>query len=158
VNKPAGAPITDTGSGPRRRALLEARWRARLQRVTELSVAYHDAAATVPAQAGYDDQGRRGRQQLLRQAVAVRRALADTEDALARLAAGRYGRCEQCATVVPPGVLALNPETRYCARCLPDSGPTSDGPRRSQDVTGGRALRWSSPGTATGSGPRVRSM
>jgi DnaK suppressor protein len=156
VNKAPSAPFTDTGSGPRRRALLEARWRARLQRVTELSVAYHDAVAAGPAQAGYDDQDQDGRKQLLRQTVALRRALADTEDALARLAAGRYGRCEQCATVVPPGVLALNPEIRYCARCLPDSGPTSDGPRRSQDATGGQALRWSARGTAAGRGPRVQ--
>ena len=31
--------------GPAWRALLEAQWRARLQDVTELSLAYHDAAA-----------------------------------------------------------------------------------------------------------------
>ena len=37
----AGAP------GPRWRALLEARWQAHVQEVTELSLAYHVAAAAV---------------------------------------------------------------------------------------------------------------
>ena len=36
------------GSAPARRAILEARWRIRLQEVTELSVAYHTAAADTP--------------------------------------------------------------------------------------------------------------
>ena len=35
-------------SGPRWRALLEDRWQAHLQEVTELSLAYHVAAAAVP--------------------------------------------------------------------------------------------------------------
>jgi RNA polymerase-binding transcription factor DksA len=125
-----------------RRSVLEARWRVRLQQLTELSIAYHDAAATVPEPSGLDDHARITRQSrhLLSQAVAVRRALADTEEALLRLAAGRYGRCEQCAASVPPRVLALDPEARYCARCG-SSRPTSGAPRQSPDVTDGRARR-----------------
>jgi RNA polymerase-binding transcription factor DksA len=107
--------------GPRWRALLEMRWRARLQEVTELALAYHEAAAA----AGHGGSGE-GRlqverllrlQRLLRRTVTSRRALADTEEALARLSAGRYGRCESCAGAIPARRLAATPETRYCARC-----------------------------------------
>jgi RNA polymerase-binding transcription factor DksA len=107
------------GRVPRWRSLLEARWQARLQDVTELSVAYHDAAAALALSAGGDQAppARRRLRRLLQEAVTARRALADTEDALARLANGRYGHCEHCASVVPPDLLALEPETRYCPRC-----------------------------------------
>ena len=54
---------------------------------------------------------------LLGRAVAARRKLADVEEALGRLAAGRYGRCEQCESAIPAGLLALIPEARYCPRC-----------------------------------------
>jgi DnaK suppressor protein len=50
-------------------------------------------------------------------AVAARRRLEDVEEALARLAAGRFGRCEQCDALIPAGLLALIPEARYCPRC-----------------------------------------
>jgi DnaK suppressor protein len=114
--------------GPRWRALLEMRWRARLQEVTELALAYHEAAA-----AGHsaDGSGERGLQvaqrlqrlrRLQRRTVTSRRALADTEEALARLSAGRYGRCESCAGAISAQRLAATPETRYCARCARGRG------------------------------------
>jgi DnaK suppressor protein len=109
-----GGDTPATAGGPRWRALLEARWRARLQEVTELALAYHDAAA-----AGQDVCGGEGTprlQRLLRRTVASRRALADTEEALARLSAGTYGWCEGCAGAIPPQRLAAVPETRYCTR------------------------------------------
>jgi RNA polymerase-binding transcription factor DksA len=110
---------------PRWRVLLESRWRARLLEVTELSLAYHDAAAApvrsdgpdgvqIPVQAG----GRQLRR-LLSRAVDARRALADTEEALVRLAAGSFGRCEHCTQPIPAADLALIPEARYCPRCAP---------------------------------------
>jgi DnaK suppressor protein len=115
--------------GPRWRALLEMRWRARLQEVTELALAYHEAAE---AAAGHGTGGSgEGRlqvrrllrlQRLLRRTVTSRRALADTEEALARLSAGRYGRCESCAGAIPARRLAATPETRYCARCARGRG------------------------------------
>jgi RNA polymerase-binding transcription factor DksA len=99
-------------SAPRWRAILEARWRLRLQEVTELSVAYH--SATSDASHGvYDERARR----LLRRAVAARQRLADTEEALARVAAGEFGRCEQCGAPIPDALLAAAPECRYCDRC-----------------------------------------
>jgi RNA polymerase-binding transcription factor DksA len=79
--------------GPRWRALLETRWQARVREVTELSLAYHVGA------------------------VAARRKLADLEEALGRLAAGRFGSCEECGSAIPAVLLAATPETRYCPRC-----------------------------------------
>jgi hypothetical protein len=64
---------------------------------------------------------------LMRRAVAARRALADVDEALARLAAGRFGRCEQCAAAIPAATLARTPEERYCHRCA--SGPPAGGGR-----------------------------
>jgi len=102
--------------GPVWRALLEAQWRARLQEVTELSLAYHEAAAVeAPAPAGPSDE--RKLRQLLRVAVTARRALADTDDALVRLASGRYGLCEGCAAAIPARLLAAAPDARFCPRC-----------------------------------------
>ena len=106
--------------GPRWRALLEMRWRARLQEVTELALAYHEAAAAAASHGtGGGDAGPQMQRLLwlLRRTVISRRALADTEEALARLSAGRYGRCESCAGAISAQRLAATPETRYCARC-----------------------------------------
>ena len=107
--------------GPRWRARLEARWQAFVQEVTELSLAYHVAAAAVPDGTG-DGAGQPEIAALLRRAVKARRKLADVEDALARLAAGRFGSCEQCGSPVQAGLLTAVPETRYCARCDAPSG------------------------------------
>lgn len=106
--------------GPVWRALLEAQWRARLQKVTELSLAYHDAAAdTAAAPAGLP--GKRKLRQLLRRAIAARRALADTDEALGRLASGRYGLCEGCGAAIPAWLLTGTPDARFCPRCHPPS-------------------------------------
>jgi len=92
--------------------LLEARWQARLQEVTELSLAYHDIAETMPSCNGSSQE-----RLLLRRAAAARRKLADVEEALDRLAAGQFGSCEQCGSAIQAGLLALAPETRYCLAC-----------------------------------------
>jgi RNA polymerase-binding transcription factor DksA len=109
----AATPVLD---GPQWRALLEARWRARLEELTELSLAYH-AAAEATGDGAVDEPGRREAQARLSRAAAARRKLEDVEEALGRLAAGRYGRSEQCGAGIPAGLLALIPETRYCPRC-----------------------------------------
>jgi RNA polymerase-binding transcription factor DksA len=103
--------------GPRWRALLEARWQARLRELTELSLAYHVAVAARPAAASPDLSAAPETQALLRRTVTARRRLADVEEALSRLAAGAFGRCEQCGAQIPDGLLATAPEIRYCARC-----------------------------------------
>lgn len=105
-------------SSPQWRAVLEARWRTRLAEVTELSLAYHAAAADTLG--GTEDRQAR---RLLRRTVAARQRLADTEDALGRLAAGGFGQCEQCAAPIPEAVLAAVPESRYCTRCAAAARP-----------------------------------
>ena len=110
---------------PRWRAILEVRWRIRLQEVTELSMAYHSAAS--------GGTGERDARRLLRRAVTARQRLADTEDALGRVAAGVFGRCEQCGTQITETLLVAAPETRYCARCsdfVLDVGMTGAGAAR----------------------------
>ena len=49
--------------------------------------------------------------------VSIWRALGQTEDALARLADGSFGRCEQCSGSIPATELLAEPEARYCAEC-----------------------------------------
>jgi RNA polymerase-binding transcription factor DksA len=101
------------------RVLLEHRWRERLAAVTELSLAYHTAAdrgRDGNADSGKSDEARQLRR-LMRQTVAARQALTDTEDALARLSAGRFGQCEQCAAMIDAAQLARHPEERYCTQC-----------------------------------------
>jgi len=96
------------------RALLESHWRARLERVTELSLAYHDAE---DARAGQPRVRAQSGRTLLRQAVTQRRALAELEAALARLSNGRFGRCERCGGVVSATRLTRTPQARYCISC-----------------------------------------
>jgi RNA polymerase-binding transcription factor DksA len=126
----------DGRSAPRWRAILEARWRVRLQELTELSTAYHAAAADDP-----EETRARG---LLHRAVAARQRLADTEEALGRVAAGIFGRCEQCGAQIPEVLLAAAPESRYCARCAGATDPRATDPR----ATG---LRTTDP-VSTGTG------
>ncbi len=103
---------------PAWRALLESRWQQRLATVTELSLAYHDAADRSRGEHRAGGQaGARQLRRLMREAVAARRALSDTEEALARLSAGRFGSCEQCAAAIPAAQLTRAPEARYCTRC-----------------------------------------
>jgi DnaK suppressor protein len=106
------------------RTLLESHWRARLERVTELSLAYHDAEE---ARTGLGTRARPGRP-LLRQAVTERRALAEIELALARLGHGRFGRCERCGGAISAPRLTRTPQARYCLSC--ETGAESRGPRQ----------------------------
>jgi RNA polymerase-binding transcription factor DksA len=100
------------------RSLLEARWQQRLVRLTELSLAYHDAAGRSRDGGTNDVLGRaRLPQRLLREATAARRALCDTEEALARISGGRFGQCEQCSVPITTAELLTEPETRYCGGC-----------------------------------------
>ncbi len=101
-----------------RRAQLENRWRTRLERVTELSLAYHDAARQARDGAPTSQLGALRRAQLLaRRAVAERQALADIEAALDRLTNGQYGRCEQCREPISAALLARQPQARLCSAC-----------------------------------------
>ena len=97
-------------------SLLEERWQQRLSTLTELSLAYHDAAESCGHPATAAETA--GLQKLLREATAARRALGETEDSLARLADGSFGRCDQCSRSIPTDELLAEPETRYCTNCV----------------------------------------
>jgi DnaK suppressor protein len=103
---------------PAWRRLLESRWRQRLVAVTSLSLAYHEAEEQSGGGLRAGGQAEAGKLlRLMQGAVAARRALFDTEEALARLSSGRYGRCEQCAGAISAARLTREPEARYCTRC-----------------------------------------
>jgi RNA polymerase-binding transcription factor DksA len=106
---------------PRWRALLEFHWRTRLERVTELSLAYHDAQEHSAHEHSAHEHGSADPEArarlLLRQAVAERRALAEIEAALTRVSAGTFGRCERCGGAVLATRLTRIPQARYCAAC-----------------------------------------
>ena len=115
-----GPALAGRARGPVWRPLLEAQWRDRVQEVTELSLAYHEAAsAAAAAGSAAGGPAERKVRKLLRRTVAARQALADTEEALGRLASGRYGLCEGCTGAIPARLLAAAPEARYCPRCRP---------------------------------------
>lgn len=120
--------------GPRWRSILEDRWQARLAEVTELSLAYHAVSAIADTRAGQaapeaDAHARR----LLRRTVTARRKLADVEEALTRLSAGRFGYCEQCGSAIPATLLTVLPEARYCPLCSGEPAPDGRA-RRVQDA------------------------
>jgi DnaK suppressor protein len=101
-----------------RRTQLEECWRARLERVTELSLAYHDAAQ-LARDGGYAERARASRRarMLARAAVSERQALAEIEAALERISSGQYGQCEQCREPISASLLAGRPQARYCSAC-----------------------------------------
>ncbi len=117
---PAAGRAVQLGPGglAQRRAQLEARWRDRLERVTALSLAYHDAAQRPPSGVpGSRGAVSRRARQLARQAVAERQALAEIEAALDRMTAGQYGWCEECGRPIAAALLAAVPQARYCGAC-----------------------------------------
>jgi RNA polymerase-binding transcription factor DksA len=107
------------------RTRLESRWTERLINVITLSLAYHDAADQ-GGRPSHPEQARQARR-LMRETVAARRALSDTEEALGRLSDGRFGACEQCGNAIPDDQLNQTPEVRYCPRCA-RPGDSAAGP------------------------------
>jgi len=103
---------------PAWRSLLEERWQDQLGKLTELALAYHDAEGSTAARVSEDPVKAARLRCLLREAVAARRALSETEEALARLSDGGFGRCEQCSAPIPVAELLTFPEARYCGECL----------------------------------------
>ena len=51
--------------------------------------------------------------------VSVRQALADTTEALNRMADDAYGRCERCRADIPVERLEILPHVRFCVPCQP---------------------------------------
>jgi DnaK suppressor protein len=67
--------------------------------------------ATTPEVIGYDQHG------LEAQIAATRQKLAETTQALQRIASGTYGLCERCHKEIPPERLEIRPHARYCVPC-----------------------------------------
>jgi DnaK suppressor protein len=106
------APQMEPPGGAWWRTLLEARWRDRLQQLTELCVAFHESGTEALVSRTHPAPRR-----LMRQAVAARQALAETDAALRRLTRGTFGRCEDCSADIPASSLLRAPEVRYCPGC-----------------------------------------
>jgi DnaK suppressor protein len=105
---------------PRWRELLGNQWQERLERITGLSLAYHSAeedAADTRNSLSARHAARQQAAQIRRRTVQQRQVLAEIEAALSRLAAGRFGWCEQCSGPIDVARLATGPHTRYCADC-----------------------------------------
>jgi DnaK suppressor protein len=47
----------------------------------------------------------------------IQEQLADTEDALAKIATGKYGLCESCGKPIEPTRLQALPQARTCINC-----------------------------------------
>lgn len=60
---------------------------------------------------GYDEET------LIALIVSSRQALADTAEALRRMAEGTYGTCKRCAVNIPLERLEILPQTRFCLPC-----------------------------------------
>lgn len=94
------------------RSVLESRWRDRLQRLTDVCLAFYEAGNQALAR-----QPHRPLPALMREAVQARHELRETDEALARLSSGRFGQCEDCAGAIPVISLLHAPELRYCPAC-----------------------------------------
>ncbi len=86
------------------REVLETRFQRYTDRLLELTV-----DARRPGR-GYD-------RRTLAALVAIRQSMADTAQALRRMADGTYGFCELCETAIPLHRLEDLPHTLYCESC-----------------------------------------
>ncbi len=64
-----------------------------------------------PDRGGYDDD------MLTALIGSARQAVADTAQALRRMAAGSYGTCERCTAAIPLQRLEVLPHARFCVPC-----------------------------------------
>jgi RNA polymerase-binding transcription factor DksA len=91
------------------REVLETRFQRYTDRLLELTV-----DARRPGR-GYDRRA-------VAALVAIRQSMADTAQALRRMADGTYGCCERCGTAIPLHRLEDLPHTRFCGSCERSGG------------------------------------
>lgn len=96
---------------PTLRHALNQQRRFRVQQLTELDAELGDA----PQLATAADRARH--EVTVTLAVAARQALTDIDEALALIAAGRYGRCRACYADIPIHLLQTIPTTQWCLDC-----------------------------------------
>jgi RNA polymerase-binding transcription factor DksA len=105
---------------PHWRALLGCLWQEHKDRVTGFCLACHDARQAAADPGGGPDTRQaawRRASAMWHWAVAEWRALAEIEAALSRLAAGRFGWCQQCGAAIAASRLTQIPQIRYCPAC-----------------------------------------
>jgi DnaK suppressor protein len=105
---------------PHWRGLLASLRQQRLERATGLWLACRDARDAVADVSGGPDATQaawRRSSAMWHRAVAEWRALGEIEEALSRLATGRFGWCQQCGAAIAAGRLAEVPQARYCPAC-----------------------------------------
>ena len=88
------------------RTTLEEQFRRHTGRLAELTV-----SSRGPDRGGYDDDT------LVGLIAAARQGVADTAQALRRMAEGVYGTCERCAADIPLERLEVLPHARFCVPC-----------------------------------------
>ncbi|WP_323373473.1 TraR/DksA family transcriptional regulator [Plantactinospora alkalitolerans] len=88
------------------RSNLEKQFRLYTDQLTELT-----AYSRQPGRGGYD------RDTLTALTGSARQSLADTAQALQRMAEGSYGRCERCTGDIPLERLEILPHARFCVPC-----------------------------------------
>lgn len=110
------------------RAALDAERAATLDRMAALRRDFDgivDSSALVATDDEHDPEGATiafERAQLAALLDQAQQHLADLDHALARLSAGRYGRCERCGQPIAPARLAARPAARTCIRCAQAPG------------------------------------
>jgi DnaK suppressor protein len=104
---------------PHWRALLGCRWQEHHAKVTELGRDGSDAVSAAAEAAGPDARQAAVRRAsaMWHRAVAEWRAMAEIDAALSRLAAGRFGWCQQCGVAIAFSRLTEVPQARYCPAC-----------------------------------------
>jgi DnaK suppressor protein len=90
----------------RLRAGLEEQFQLHTQQLTQLTV-----CSRQPGRVGYDHDTLTARIESTRQAVA------DTAQALRRMAEGSYGTCQGCAAGIPLERLEILPHAQFCVPC-----------------------------------------
>jgi DnaK suppressor protein len=88
------------------RNALEEQFQRHTSQLAELIV-----CSRQPDRGGYDDDTLTG---LI---ASSRQAIADTAEALRRMAEGSYGRCEHCTADIPAERLEILPHARLCVPC-----------------------------------------
>jgi RNA polymerase-binding transcription factor len=105
------------------RAALDAERAATLTQLAALRRDFDgivDSSALVGADDEHDPEGATiafERAQLAALLDQAEQHLADLDQALARLAAGRYGICQRCGQPIAPARLAVRPAARTCISC-----------------------------------------
>jgi RNA polymerase-binding transcription factor DksA len=88
------------------RNTLEEQFQRSTDRLADLTV-----LSQQPDRGGYDDDT------LAALIVSSRQAVADTAQALRRMAEGSYGTCERCTAAIPLQRLEILPHARFCVPC-----------------------------------------